>query len=80
MMAVVVAGRDRGNGRLGGELAADGRNVGESALAGSLVEPKLDGQVGDCQQGELLRGGGGAFSLTLGHSSIIPKGCDTVVG
>jgi hypothetical protein len=80
MMAVVVACGDRGAGRFGGELAANGRDVGEPALAGSLVEPKLDGQVGDCQQGELLGGGGGAFSLTLGHSSIIAKGCDTVVG
>jgi hypothetical protein len=79
MMTVVVARGDRGVGRFGGELAADGRDVGESALASSLVEPKLDGQVGDCQQGELLGGGGGVFSLTLGHSSIIAKRCDTVV-
>jgi hypothetical protein len=38
----------------------------------------LQRQIGDCQQRELL--GGGFLSLTLGHSAIIAKGCDTVVG
>ena len=79
-MAVVVVCGDRAAGRFGGELAADGRNMGEPSLAGSLVEPELDGQVGDCQQRELLGGGDGVFSLTLGHSSIIANGCDTVAG
>jgi hypothetical protein len=79
-MAVEVVGGDRGVGRLGSELAANCRNMGETALAGSLVEPELNGQVGDCQQCELLGGGGGVFSLTLRHTRIIAKGCDTVVG
>jgi hypothetical protein len=38
----------------------------------------LDRQVGVCQQAELL--GSGVLSLTLCHSCIIAKGCDTVVG
>ena len=61
-----------------GELAADGRDMRETALAGSLIETELEWQLGDCQQRELL--GGGFLSLTLGHSGIIAKGCDTVVG
>jgi hypothetical protein len=67
-----------GVGGLGGQLAANGRDVSEPSLAGALVEPELDGQLGDCQQGELL--GSGLLSLTLRHSCIIAKGCDTVVG
>lgn len=62
---------------LGGQLAANGRNVRETACAGSLIESELDRQVGDCQQAELL--GSGVLSLTLCHSCIIAKGCDTVV-
>ena len=59
-------------------MAANFRNMGEAAFAGSLVEPELEGQIGYCQQGELL--GGGLLGLTLGHTVIIAKGCDTVVG
>ena len=65
-------------GGLRGELAADGRDVGQPALAGALIEPELQRQFGDRQQGELL--GGGLLSLTRCHSRIIAKGCDTVVG
>ena len=65
-------------GGLCGELAADGRNVGEPTFAGALIEAELDGQLGDCQQRELL--GGGALSLTVRHSGIVANGCDTVVG
>jgi hypothetical protein len=50
----------------------------ETALAGSLIETELKRQLGDCQQRELL--GVGLLGLTLGHSGIIAKGCDTVVG
>jgi hypothetical protein len=75
-VAVEVGGREGGAG-LGGQLAANGRNVSEAAFAGSLIETELDGQIGNCQQRELL--GGGVFSLTLCHSCIIAKGCDTVV-
>ena len=64
-------------GCLGGQLAANGRNVSETACTGSLIESELDRQVGDCQQAELL--GSGVLSLTLCHSCIIAKGCDTVV-
>ena len=71
-------GRLGGEGGLGGQLAANGRNVCETAFAGSLIESELQGQLGDCQQRELL--GSGWLSLTLGHSSIVAKGCDTVVG
>ena len=59
-------------------MAANGRNVGETALASALIEAELQGQLGDCQQGELL--GVGVLCLTLGHNCIIAKGCDTVVG
>ena len=72
-----LVGSDRVSG-LGGELAADGRDMCETAFAGSLIETELKRQVGDCQQRELL--GVGFLSLTLGHSGIIAKGCDTVVG
>jgi hypothetical protein len=65
-------------GSLRGELAADGRNVSEPAFARALVEAKLDGQLGDCQQRELL--GGGGLSLTVRHTGIVANGCDTVVG
>ena len=65
-------------GRLGSQLAADGRDVSEPAFAGALIEPELQGQLGDCQQRELL--GSGLLSLTLGHSCIVAKGCDTVAG
>ena len=65
-------------GGLGGELAADGRNMGEPALASALVEPELKGKLGNRQQAELLGSGWG--SLTRCHSGIIAKGCDTVVG
>ena len=75
-MVLDVGTTDRGG--LGGELAADGRNVGEPALASALIEPELEGQLGDRQQCELL--GGGLLSLTRCHSGIIAKGCDTVVG
>jgi hypothetical protein len=64
--------------RLGGQLTANCRNVSETAFAGALIETELQGQFGDCQQGELL--GSGLLGLTLGHSSIVAKGCDTVVG
>ncbi len=63
---------------LGGELAADGRNVGEPALASALVEPELQRQFGDRQQRELL--GSGVLGLTVRHSAIVAEGCDTVVG
>jgi hypothetical protein len=65
-------------GGLGGELATNGRDVGEAAFAGSLVEPELDGLLGDRQQRELL--GVGVVGRTLGHSAIIARGCDTVTG
>jgi hypothetical protein len=77
MVGEVLAG-GRAVGCLGGELAADGRNVSEAAFAGPLIEAELEWQLGDCQQGELL--GSGLLGLTLGHSGIIAKGCDTVVG
>jgi len=67
-----------GVGGFGGELAANGRDVGEAALAGALIEPELHGQLGHWKQGELL--GGGVLWLTGGHSGIIAKGCDTVGG
>jgi hypothetical protein len=44
-------------GGLGGELAAYGGNVGEAALAGALVEPELQGELGNSQQAELLGSG-----------------------
>ena len=59
-------------------MAADCRNVCESALASALIEAELQWQLGDCQQGELF--GVGMLCLTLGHNGIIAKGCDTVVG
>ncbi len=62
---------------LGGELAADGRNVGEPALASALIEPELQRQLGHVQQRELL--GSGLLGLTVRHSAIIARGCDTVV-
>lgn len=77
-MAVGDFGRFGGIGGLCSQLAANGRNVSETALAGSLIEPKLQGQFGDCQQRELL--GSGLLSLTLGHRCIVANGCDTVVG
>ena len=67
-----------GVGRLRGELAADGRDVSEAALAGSLIEPELQWLLGDRQQRELL--GAGFRGGTLGHSAIIARGCDTVPG
>ena len=72
-----LVGGDGGAAGLGGEEAANGRDVSETAFAGSLIEPELDWQVGDCQQAELL--GSGVMGLTLCHSCIIAKGCDTVV-
>ncbi len=72
-----LVGSDRVRG-LGSELAADCRDMCETAFAGSLIETELKRQLGDCQQCELL--GVGFLSLTLGHSGIIAKGCDTVVG
>jgi hypothetical protein len=39
---------------LGGELAANGRNVGEPSLASALVEPELQRKLGNGQQRELL--------------------------
>jgi hypothetical protein len=78
-MAAVEIGRGSGRaGGLGSQLATNCRNVRESAFAGSLVEPELKWQLGNCQQRELL--GSGLLSLTLCHSCIIAKGCDTVVG
>ncbi len=65
-------------GGLGGKLAANGRNVGEPTLASALVEAELQWQLGDGQQRELL--GGGLLGLTVRHSAIIARGCDTVVG
>ena len=65
-------------GSLCGQLAANRRNVSEPTLAGALIEAELDGQLGDCQQRELL--GGGVLSLTVRHSGIVANGCDTVVG
>jgi hypothetical protein len=46
----VLLGREFGGlggdaGSLRGELAAYGRNVGEPAFAGALIEAKLDGQL-----------------------------------
>ena len=71
------SGRLGGVGGLGCQLAANGRNMCETAFAGSLIESELQRQLGDCQQRELL--GSGLLSLTLGHSSIVAKGCYTVV-
>ena len=76
-MPVIVEGATDPGG-LRGELAADGRDVGETALASALIEPELKRQFGDRQQGELL--GCGLLSLTRCHGRIIAKGCDTVVG
>jgi hypothetical protein len=76
MLAVEIAGRGRDIGGLGGELAANCRNVSEPAFASALIETELERQLGDCQQCELL--GCGLFGLTLRHSGIIAKGCDTV--
>jgi hypothetical protein len=76
-MAVEVTGHAGDTIGLGGQLAANGRNMGEPAFASSLIETELNRQIGHCQQGELL--GGGLLSLTLGHNCIIAKGCDTVV-
>ena len=59
-------------------MAADSGNMCETAFAGPLIETELKRQLGDCQQRELL--GVGLLGLTLGHSGIIAKGCDTVVG
>lgn len=59
-------------------MAADGGDVGETTLAGALVEPELERQLGRGKQAELLRGG--VSGLGSGHSRIIAKGCDTVVG
>ena len=67
-----------GIGTFLGELAADGGDVGEAALASALVEPELHGKLGHGQQAELL--GSGGVSVTRCHSGIIAKGCDTVVG
>ncbi len=53
-MRVVAGAVDGDIGGLCGQLAANGRNVGESALAGALIEAELQWQLGDCQQGELL--------------------------
>ena len=64
-------------GAFGGQLAANGRNVGEPTLASALVESELQWQLGDGQQRELL--GGGVLRLTVRHSAIIARGCDTVV-
>jgi len=80
-VAVVVVEIGRAialTGGLGGELAANGRDVGETAFAGSLVEPELNRLLRDGQQRELL--GFGVVSRTLGHSAIIARGCDTVAG
>jgi hypothetical protein len=75
LLAVEVAASNIGG--LGGQLAANGRNVSEPAFAGALIETELQRQLGYCQQGELL--GCGVLRLTLRHSGIIAKGCDTVV-
>jgi hypothetical protein len=78
-MAAVEVGRSGGVASgLGSQLAANCRDMSESAFAGSLIEPELKWQLGNCQQRELL--GSGLLSLTLCHSGIIAKGCDTVVG
>jgi hypothetical protein len=77
-LVVVVAVADGGIGGFGSQLAADGRNVGQTTLARALIEAELQWQLGDCQQGELL--GVGVLCLTLGHNGIIAKGCDTVAG
>ena len=85
MVTVIVEGRalgggvgGTGSGGLGGQLAADGRNVGEPTLASALIEPELERQLGDRQQCELL--GGGLLGLTVCHRAIIARGCDRVVG
>ena len=65
-------------GGLGGQLAANGRNMSEPTLASALVEPELQWKLGDRQQRELL--GSGLLGLTVRHSPIIARGCDTVVG
>ena len=49
----------------------------KTAFAGALIEPELERQFGDWKQRELL--GVGLLGLTLCHSGIIAKGCDTVV-
>jgi hypothetical protein len=41
-------------GGLGGELATNGRYVGEPSLASALVEPELQRKLGNGQQRELL--------------------------
>lgn len=80
-MLVIVGkfvGRRGGAGGITGQLAADGRNVGEPAFASTSIESELDRQFGVCQQPELL--GSGVLRLTLRHSCIIANGCDTVSG
>ena len=70
---------ERGGSKIGGlfgQLAANGRNMGEPALASALVEPELEWQLGDGQQRELL---GGGWSLTGCHSAIIARGCNEVL-
>ena len=62
----------------GRELAANGRDVGEAAFTGSLVEPELRRLFRHGQQRELL--GFVVVSRSLGHSAIIARGCDTVTG
>jgi hypothetical protein len=74
---MVIGGRRLIDG-LGSQLAADGRNVSQTALAGALIEPELGREIGDCQQRELFGSGGGC--RTCVHVCIIARGCDTVVG
>lgn len=43
-----------------------------------MIEPELERELGHGKQAELLRGA--VSGLGGGHSGIIAKGCDTVVG
>ena len=72
VLCIGLTGIDR-RGGLGGQLAADCRDVCKTAFAGALIEPELKWQFGDWQQRELL--GVDLLGLTLCHSGIIAKGC-----
>ncbi len=68
-----------------GELAPDGGDVGEPALAGAAIEPELDGERRIAEQRQLLghvgAGGVGAGGAeTSCHTRIMQKGCDTARG
>ncbi len=66
-----------------GELAPDGGDVGEPALAGAAIEPELDGERRIAEQRQLLghvgAGGVGAGGAeTSCHTCIMQKGCYVV--